>query len=191
MKSLGPEQKCFYQMKLRMEQLPIPEKFQEKGWRLIHSKDGKLCQLDQNNGFLCWMGNGPNEKSDMIEGSVHMYGDCLVLGLGIGLIVQYIDVIGHCKSITIVEKSPIVIKHIGPWLKSVVKTPIEIIEDYDEKFLKETDRKWHTMYADTWELCTDALNKIENLKKASKGKVKFRKMFWAENRLKRMKKQGR
>ena len=173
--------------KIRKTSFPIPPEFKEEGWRIIHSPNGSLCQLDTNNGCKVWMGNEINEKISMGYGAIRMHGRCLILGLGIGLVAQYIDAIGHCKSMTIVEKSPIVIKHVGPWLESVTETPIEIIESDDEEFLINTTRKWDTMFADTWELCVDALEKIDRLKIISKDKVRGKKVYWAQSQLKKEK----
>jgi len=171
--------------------LPIPPAWEEAGWRLLHSDDGKMCQLDRNRGWQVWMGNGPDEEHDMAYGAARMHGKCLVLGLGIGLVVQYINACKKCKSITIVERSPIVIKHIAPWLQENVSIPIEIIEGDDVEFLSSTEQKWNTMYADTWEKCTDALHKIDTLRKLAIGKVKGKKVFWCEQELKCLKKEGR
>jgi hypothetical protein len=180
---LSDKEKISAWNEIRKMSFPIPSEFKEAGWRIIHSPDGSLCQLDTNNGWRVWMGNGIDEKRSMGSGAIHMHGKCLVLGLGIGLISQYIDAIGHCKSMTIIEKSPIVIKHVGPWLESVTKIPIEIIESDDEDFLENTTRKWDTMFADTWERCVDALEKIERLKVLSKNKVRGKKIYWAEHYL--------
>ncbi len=165
---------------------PMPPEFEDSGWKLFYSPDGRLCQLSQ--GLRCWMGNGPDEQTDMADSAVRLHGNCLVLGLGIGLIVQHLDHLKKCKSITVVEKSPIVIKNISNWLRSQITTPLEIICDDDEKFLEKTDGKWDTMFADTWELCTDALEKIERLKVLAKGKIRGKKIYWAEWKLKIMKK---
>jgi len=173
------ENKCLY------ARLPMPPEFEEDDWKLDYNETGRLCRLTQCNTFKLWMGNDYAEERDMIYGALRMHGHCLVLGLGIGLVAQYIDVVGVCKSITIIENSPIVIKHIGPWLKENIKIPLEIIQSDDLEFLKNTDRKWDTMYADTWEKCTDALKKIEKLKLLSKGKVRGKKIYWCEKELKK------
>lgn len=171
--------------------LSICPEWKVDGWRLIHSKNGEYCQLDRRNGWEVWMGNGPDEVDDMIYGAVRMRGNCLVLGLGIGLVVQYIDVVGKCKKITVVEKSQTVIDQIGPWLKENTKIPIEFICADDEEFLQNTDRKWDSMYADTWQRCVDELKKINRLREYAEGKIKGKKVFWCENEFKELERQGR
>ncbi len=179
-----------YIAKCYSAKLSICPEWQCDGWRLIHSPDGRFCQLDKSNGWDVWMGNGPDEKRDMIYGAVRMRGNCLVLGLGIGLVAQYIDVVGKCKSITIVEKSKVVIDYVGPWLKENTKIPIDIVCSDDEEFLKNTDKKWDSMYADTWQKCVDALEKIDTLKEYAKDKVKGKKVFWCERELRELKRKG-
>jgi len=170
------------------QNFPIPPTFEEKGWELIHHKDKKLCQLHTCHGFKVWMGNGHNEVYDMAYGAARMHGHCLVLGLGIGLVVQMIDYLNICTKVTIVEHSPTVIKNIFPWLESVTSIPLEVIESDDIDFLTNTKDKFNTMYADTWEKCTDALEKIKQLKALSKDIVKGKKVYWAEQELKAHKK---
>jgi hypothetical protein len=168
----------------------IPPEFEESGWKLKHNDNKYLCALYEG-GLTIWMGNDIDEKRDMIEGAIEMHGKCLVLGLGIGLIIQYIDHLKICESITVVEKSPIVIRNIGPWIKEQISTPLEIIESDDEEFLKTTDRKFDTMYADTWEKCVDALEKIDRLKILAKSKVKGKKIYWNEKMFRYLKRNGR
>lgn len=175
---------------LKALSLPLPPEWKDGDWMIAHSPDGLLARLVERH-YVTWMGNDYKEKREMMHGALRMRGDVLVLGLGMGLVLQYMDLIGKCKRATVVERSPEVARNVGPWIQEQVQFPVEIIVGDDKKFLAETDRRWTTMFADTWELCPDALSKIECLKMLAKDKVRGRKVYWAEQELKDMVKSGR
>ena len=89
---------------------------------------------------------------------------CLVHGLGIGMIARalLIEGAGH---VTVVEKSPDVIKLTAPWLRGLFgDRRIDIIEGDALTWKPEKGARWAVVWHDIWDnICSDNLPEMKKL----------------------------
>ncbi len=96
----------------------------------------------------------------------HAKGDCLVAGLGLGLILH--PLLAQCNSVTVVEKSADVIGLVGPRYPQCTLIRADILEWLPA-------RKYDTIYFDIWpDVCGD------DLAEATKLHRRFRKYLNAD-----------
>lgn len=112
-------------------------------------------------------------------------GDVLIAGLGIGLIIKAVIYEPRITSITVIEKSPNVIKLVKPHLDHPKLTVIE-----DDIFTWRSGFNFDTIYFDIWaDINIDNLTEIRKLKAKYRRKVKSDGWMgaWMEQELRRLK----
>lgn len=104
------------------------------------------------------------EKDSNSEFVRNAYGDVMIAGLGIGLIINALRhkvEFGQVTSITIYEKYQDVIDLVGPKYSNL---PIKIIRQDILTYIPSKDEKYDTIYFDIWpEICPDNLEEIRIL----------------------------
>ena len=111
----------------------------------------------QEKGRGVWMTDDPCEQAQMRESIQHLYGEVLVGGLGLGVVVKMLSEIEEVDSITVVEKSQDVINLVWQPLCSQMdgtETKLEVIcgdlfEEL-ERFAKE-ERQFDSAIYDIWQ----------------------------------------
>ena len=108
--------------------------------RLLHDPDGTL-----------WMSDTPQERIMMYNNARQSSGHILVGGAGLGLYPQYV---AGAASFTIVERSPVVLKLVGPLLKEVTDArgiPLRFLLGDIGTYLDNAEAGgYDTIFLDTW-----------------------------------------
>ncbi len=102
-----------------------------------------------------WMSDHGTERTTMYMAAKEATGNVLVGGLGLAIYPQFILYLNNnIKSITIIDNDPSVIELVGKtWLEEYPGfiNKVEIIESSIEDYLANTEKKFDTIYLDTWE----------------------------------------
>ncbi len=105
-----------------------------------------------------WMSDTPQERMMMYNNAQRSGGHVLIGGAGLGLYPQYVT---NAASITIVERSPIVVRLVAPMLQEVMGArgvPLRFVMGDVETYLKKVDaERFDTIFLDTWERLDAAL----------------------------------
>ncbi len=127
--------------------------------RLVY-EDG-LFKLYDNLFNFCVMSNSRQEKELCLNIIEHSFGEVLIAGFGIGLIVLPIMNKIEVESIEIVELQKEVIDLISTQLP--LNNKVKIINDNIYSYIPE--KKYDTIYVDTVsvEMCTDSEKKVRNI----------------------------
>ena len=108
------------------------------------------------------MSNTPMEKRTSMEFMINAYGDVLICGLGIGLVIMPLLEDEKIKSITVIEKYQDVIDCILPQIKEYDKdNKLNVI--HADCFEFTTDRKYDTIFIDIWAYINNDIYKEEML----------------------------
>lgn len=103
-------------------------------------------------GGVLWMSDTPQERMMMYHNAGQSRGHVLVGGAGLGLYPQYVT---RAESFTIVERSPVVLKLVGPLLQRVMDqrgVPLRFMLGDVETYLgKAEPGGYDTIFLDTWE----------------------------------------
>lgn len=99
-------------------------------------------------GLDCVMSNTNMEKRTNMDFCCNAYGDVLIGGLGIGMIILAIQDKPEVKSITVIEKNQEVIDMIVPQLKFNEKVRIICADVFEWK--PDTGTKYDMAYMDIW-----------------------------------------
>ncbi|GAB4571663.1 MAG: hypothetical protein Kow0077_08950 [Anaerolineae bacterium] len=135
---------------------------------------GRLYEMDppldvrglyDPNGVL-WMSDTPQERMMMYNNARQSHGHVLVGGAGLGLYPQYVT---DAQSFTIVERSPVVMRLVGPLIQQVMAkrgVPVRFVLGDIEAYLRRDDPdSFDTIFIDTWErLDATMLPKINQLR---------------------------
>lgn len=108
--------------------------------RILYDSDGTL-----------WMSDTPQERMMMYNNAQRSWGRVLVGGAGLGLYPQYLDGV---ESITIVERSPLVMRLVAPLLKPVMderRIALRfLLGDVHTYLQKGEPGGYDTIFLDTW-----------------------------------------
>lgn len=119
---------------------------------------GQYVQLFVNGALM--MSDTQMEKRSNIYAVRNATGHMLIAGLGIGMIVHAIAKKSDVRSITIIEKSPDVIKLVAPTLPKKAK----VIEGDIFTWTPAKGAKYDSIYFDIWaDICTDNLEDMAKL----------------------------
>jgi SAM-dependent methyltransferase len=118
---------------------------------------------------VLWMSDTPQERMMMLNNARESHGHVLVGGAGLGLYPQYV---AQAASFTIVERSPIVLKLVGPMLQQVMAArgiPLRFLVGNIETYLEEAEAGgYDTIFLDTWaQLDAALLPQINRLRDAA------------------------
>lgn len=110
------------------------------------------------------MSDTPDEIRDFLMAIRMARGNCLINGLGLGIVLKAILEKEEVKHVTVIEKEPAVIKLVGTYFNEMFGERVEIIEAdaFDYKLPKGThyDMVWH----DIWDnICADNLPEMQKL----------------------------
>jgi SAM-dependent methyltransferase len=98
-----------------------------------------------------WMSDTPQERAMMVHNARRSRGHILVGGAGLGLYPQYV---AEAASFTIIERSPIVLKLVGPLLKQVMEArgvPLRFVIGDIAVYLEQAEPAgYDTIFLDTW-----------------------------------------
>ena len=99
-----------------------------------------------------WMSDHPQERMMMFANARKARGSTLVGGLGLGIFPQYAQYGsgGEAGEFTIVERSSEVIDAVEPVLRAGLKVPFTIVHAGIEDYLSTTNRRFDTIFLDTW-----------------------------------------
>jgi Fe-S-cluster containining protein len=125
---------------------------------------------------IVWMGDSIQERLMMWDAAIRCSGDVLCGGLGMGIFPQFALSLPQVASVHVVEMDPAIMSLIQtnwashPWRRmnecSVEESPIE-------EYLTHTDRKFDTIYIDTWDALTyDYLPHVNYLKELARERLK-------------------
>jgi len=121
-----------------------------------------------------WMTDTPSELADHIEIVDHAYhygGYVLVLGLGLGMVVQAVLDMPQVVGCTVVELSPDVIKLVAPTYKRRYGKRFNVIQA--DALTWEPDHLYSAVWADIWPLISS-----ENLPQVTKLRRRYRDHGW-------------
>ena len=122
-----------------------------------------------------WMSDTPDEASDHYEAYRKARGECLVAGLGIGLIINAILLKPEVAKVTVIENNPDVIELVGNVYKERFGDRIEIIEADIFTWKPPKDKIYDMVWFDIWEhLCVDNLQEMATLHRKYGRKAKWK-----------------
>jgi hypothetical protein len=149
--------------------MSIPPEQIINNWRI--ERKNKITSLIEykNHKDQCWMSNNKKDVKDqkkMIPNDV--YGNILVLGLGLGIIIEMLAKYEKVKYIAVIEQAPEVIEMVWKYIEHNNKA--EIIQMKDINYIKSNSNKYNYVFADTHIDCSDKTKKriVEPLKQLTK-----------------------
>lgn len=146
--------------------------YRDKYTRLI--VDGRLWMTDAE--FECWTNQGVVNRA---------YGDVMIAGLGLGLIVGPMLAMDSVTSITVLERSPDVIALVGPRYQNPRLTIVEA----DVYQWEPPKKAYNFIYFDIWPDVPNSDNReeIQTLKKRYRSSLKAggRTAAWCEEKTRR------
>ena len=123
---------------------------------------GEYTSLTRD-GYLV-MADTPDEIRDHREPIRRAVGDCLVNGLGLGMVVQGMFEIGNAQTVTVIENSLDVISLVGSVLKA--RYPGRLIIHHQDAFdwKRPKDMRYNVVWHDIWDdICADNLPEMARL----------------------------
>lgn len=110
------------------------------------------------------MSDTPDEIRDHLDAIFNARGHCLVAGLGLGLVAQAVASKPNVARVTIVEKSPDVIKLVAPWLRGKFGDRVEIVEADVFTWAPPRGSKFGMAWFDVWDsICRDNVEEMKRL----------------------------
>lgn len=138
------------------------QKFHAEGFYALRCgiPTGEYIRLIINGELM--MSNTPMEKRTSAEFVINSFGDVLICGLGIGLVIMPLLESEKVKSITVIEKYQDVIDCVLPQIKKFdTENKLNVICEDCFKFT--TDRKFDTIFIDIWANINSDIYKEEML----------------------------
>lgn len=110
------------------------------------------------------MSDVPAEMRDHIDAVLNAKGDCLVNGLGLGMVVQAMLFKNEVNSVTVIEKSPDVIKLVAPHYQERFGKRFTVIESDALQYVPPRGMKYGAVWHDIWnDICSDNLEAMRTL----------------------------
>jgi len=149
--------------------------------------EGKYTFLYRDN--ILVMSDTPDEKMDHYAAVKNANGNCLIAGLGIGMVLNAIAKKENVNQIDVVEISQDVIDLVAPHYKSIYGDKINFICSSIFDYVPEKGKYYQMAWFDIWDyLCTDNLEEMSILHKKFSKKAKW-KGSWGREYLKIRQKQ--
>lgn len=128
--------------------------------RILPMQPGRYCRLLVGGGLM--MSDGPNERVTNIRPVTDTFGDVLVAGLGIGMIVGPIVRRTEVRSLTVVELHQDVIDLVEPYVRHPKLT---VLQGDILTWKPPAGRKWDCIYFDIWPDASIPLDESTRLKR--------------------------
>ena len=135
------------------------------------------------------MSDTPDEKRDHYEAVTEASGECLIAGLGIGMVLNAIALKPEVTHIDVVELSQDVIDLVAPYYENLYpgKITFHCASIFD--WIPPKDKKYNMAWFDIWDnLCTDNLKEMATLHRKY-GKKAVWKGSWGKDYLQYQKRQ--
>lgn len=182
----------------RVEHFDVDEKaaaytrIREAVAREIPVPVGRYCRLFVGRSLV--MSDTPFEQDTNREFVRHAWGDVLIAGLGLGVVLVPVLQKMGVSSVTVIEKHRGVIELVGPAMTDLGgnKLRIELADIFTWR--PPRGAKWHTIYFDIWpNTCVANLEDIAKLKRRFQKRKMVRGWMgaWQEDRLRYLKRAGR
>jgi len=143
-----------------VDRFEITEKDLVALFRKRHLRPGTYTRLKVDGSL--WMSDTPAEKLDHYEAVRCSSGDCLVTGLGLGMVANAMAVRDEVNSVTVIENNPRVIAAIAPHLHQ----KISVIEADALEWRPPSTAKYGAVWHDIWpSICADNLPEMTKLKR--------------------------
>lgn len=135
------------------------------------------------------MSDTPAEIQDHLDFIYKATGDCLLNGLGLGVVLKAILSKPEVTHIDIVEIEQDVINLVWPTYKDGDKVTLYHADAFTIEWAK--DKRWDCAWHDIWNsICTDNLPEITRLKRKYARRVRYQEA-WAEDLLRDYRRRGR
>lgn len=140
---------------------------------------GDITYTDLYIDGVAFMGDEPGERLTNMDLWCHAFGDVLIGGLGIGMVICGLAENPNINSITVLENSRDVIDLVGPTIEAFVKNKCRLNIIEGDVFEYKSEKKFDTIYMDIWaRLNPKNLPQYETL--LSKYKSNLREYGWME-----------
>jgi len=141
-------------------------------WEKLEFKAAENNILLEDKHYVTWMSDSPQERFMMWEAAKRSRGKVLCGGMGMGVYQQMTLSLPFVESIDIVDIDENVIAMINQaWIKNDWEhlNKINIVNMPIEEYLESSDKKYDTIYIDTWDaLYTEYLPHLNYLKNKAK-----------------------
>jgi len=99
-----------------------------------------------------WMSSTPQEMIMMFNNGRASFGHVLVGGLGLGLYLQYAEIVGAADRFTVIEASPVIRDLVQPTMAAALSCSLEVrIGDIEAALSGPVDEQFDTIFLDTWD----------------------------------------
>lgn len=99
------------------------------------------------------------EMRDHVSAVLNAKGDCLVNGLGLGMVVQAMLFKDGVNTVTVIERSPDVIKLVAPHYQERFGKRFTVIESDALQYVPPRGKKYGAVWHDIWDyICADNLD---------------------------------
>lgn len=110
------------------------------------------------------MSDVPAEMRDHVDAVLNAKGDCLVNGLGLGMVVQAMLFKDGVNTVTVIERSPDVIKLVAPHYQERFGNRFMVIESDALQYTPPRGKKFGAVWHDIWDyICADNLDNMKTL----------------------------
>jgi len=124
--------------------------------------DGNYTRLCR--GLTTVMSDTPDEYKDCVGAIYNSKGKVLIVGLGLGMVLQEITKRPEVNHVTVIEKSHGVIELVSEHYNKMFGDKINIIEADIFKWKPKKEDHWDCVWFDIWDdLCTDNLSEMATL----------------------------
>lgn len=129
-------------------------------FRLRHLRPGTYTRL-KIDGHL-WMSDTPAEKIDHFHAVRASRGDCLVTGLGLGMVANAMALREEVQSVTVIERERRIVEAVAPHLHP----KITVIEADALTWSPPKGQRYGVVWHDIWQsICADNLPEMTKLKR--------------------------
>lgn len=127
-----------------------------------HVPEGTYTKLTRSGAVI--MSDTPDEIRDHISAIDRAQGRVLIGGLGLGVIARAVLLKPDVEHVTIIERSPDVIKLVSPWLARQFLDRVELIEADILEWQAPVGSRWDVAWFDIWDaICSDNLDQMKAL----------------------------